>query len=115
MRDDNDNEATYYYFNWWGHQTQKWNYEVYFKEIKDFAQIDTREGYLYSILAFTDSIQISRFFQNWSYGSRFTRVFDKDDVNLDAFCPENIITNPRDKDYVWVLSNCDGAQNLISF
>lgn len=111
-----DNDAqTYFYFNWYCHKGRTWNYEVYSKPIIDIETIDTTEGTLYTVIAFNDSIQFSRFFTNWSYGSRFVQVFDKNDVDVDELCPEDIIFNPKEKNLVWIFSNCNRNQNLLSF
>lgn len=110
-----DNARTYFYFNWYCHHNESWNYEVYSKPIIDVATIDTTEGNLYTLIAFNDSIQFSRFFTKWSFGSRFVQIFDKNDVDVDELCPDNIVFNPKEKNTVWVFSNCNRNQSLLSF
>ena len=112
---DEDKKRTYFYFNWYCHEANTWNYEVYDKPIIDFAQIDTTEGNLFTVIAFNDSIQFAKFFTKWSYGSRSVQVFDKNDVDIDEFCPENIVYNPQEKNTVWIFSSCNRNQNLLTF
>ena len=108
-------DKTFYYFNWFDHQKLVWDYEVYDKKIVDVGHTITQGGETYTIIAFEDSIQIGRFFSGWTYGNRDVRVFDKDDVDVDSFCPSKIMFNGQQRNVVFILSNCNESQNLIKF
>lgn len=108
-------EKMFYYFSWFIHKDLLWDYEVYDKKIIDVGHTTTMTGDTFTIIAFEDSIQVGRFFSGWTYGNRDITVFDSDDVDVDKFCPSNIMFNAQLRNVFYVLSNCKDSQNLIQF
>lgn len=99
-------EKMFYYFSWFIHKDLLWDYEVYDKKIIDVGHTTTMTGDTFTIIAFEDSIQVGRFFSGWTYGNRDITVFDSDDVDVDKFCPSNIMFNAQLRNVFYVLSNC---------
>lgn len=113
--DDPKKNKTFYYFNWFDHQRGVWDYEVYDQKIVDVGHTVTNDGTTYTVIAFDDKIQISKFFSGWTYGNRNVKTFDKTDVDVDTFCPVQVMFNANLRDELYVLSSCENTQNLILF
>jgi hypothetical protein len=41
------------------------------------------------------------------------KIFTADDVDVDEFCPSDVILNAEERNTVFVMSNCKNSQNLI--
>jgi hypothetical protein len=106
---------TFYYFNWFNFNTKQWDYEVYDKQILEVGHTITANGETYSIIAFKNSIKVGRFFSGWTYGNRDVTEFDNSDMDIDSFCPSNIMFNANERNVFFVLSVCEGTQNLVKF
>ena len=105
--------TTMHYFNWFNFKDRVWDYEVYDKKIVDVEHTTTKSGETYTVIAFEDSVQIARFFAGWTYGNRDLTVFKAEDVDIDEFCPADVILNSEERSTIFILSNCKNSQNLI--
>lgn len=112
---EKDKIKTFYYFNWFNYNNLQWDYEVYDKQIIEVGHTITANGETYSIIAFEKSIKVGRFFSGWTYGNRDVTEFDHTDVDIDSFCPSNIMFNANERNVFFVLSNCPASQNLVKF
>lgn len=114
-----DNSAAFSYFNWYEFGLDggrgSWQYEYYDGRIVDVGHTRTIDGNVYTVIAFTDRVMISLFFDDWSYGNRKNVVFTKDDINDRDFCPKQVSFNPKQRSVIYVFSDCEDEQQIVVF
>lgn len=102
-------------FNWFNTEAKRWDYELYQGLIKDVGHVTVEDGSTWSIIAFKDSVQISKFYENWVYGNRKVHTFSKEDVGTFDFCPEDIVLSSYSMNDAYVFSNCPKDQRVFKF
>lgn len=102
-------------FNWFNTAAKRWDYELYDGKITDVGHITVEDGSTWSVISFTDRVQISKFYENWVYGNRKVHTFSREDVGAFDFCPVDIILSSYSMNDAYVLSNCPGDQRIFKF
>jgi hypothetical protein len=102
------------FFTWFNHKTGVWDYELYKQDILDFAIADSVNGDFFTAIAFKSYVQFAQFYKNYTFGNRNIVTIDKDDVGLSQFCPKRVFENPRNPNLVWIFTDCEDEQHLVS-
>lgn len=112
-----DEKSGFSYFAWY-EIGEGWEYEHFKGRIKDVQLVQSESGKVYCILAFSDRIVVSVFYDNWYYGNRNSVVYYDVDVNDYDFCPselhELVETDGKSNKFA-VVSNCNKDHEILSF
>ena len=93
----------------------EWMYEQYPGQMVDATLLLASDGRIYSILAFTDRLIVSVFYDNKYYGSRQSRTIYATDIESFSFCPKSIQKMNSYTTSFAVLSTCKDSNNIYRF
>lgn len=102
------------YFSWFEFG-DGWEYEHFKGRIVDVNHVISKKGKVFTVIALTDRVVISLFFDQWYYGNRKSEVFYHYDVDGYEFCPTQVTIDSDDATRVFVLSSCNDVQEIFEF
>lgn len=102
------------YLNWFQFDDE-WQYEIYKGKVLGVEHIETESGVVFIFIIFNDHVKVSRFFDDWYYGSRNTQVYYHYDLNSYEFCPTQVAADHNDRENIFVLSSCQDEQEIFQF